>query len=106
MINYVKGDLIKMAFADEFDIIAHGANCFCTMGAGIARQIHNEIPEAYQADCQTVRGDITKLGNYSWAFIHDSNCIIFNCYTQYEYGTDKMNVDYNAIALCMKKLNH
>ena len=36
MIKYIKGDLIKLAQKGKFDIIAHGCNCFCTMGAGIA----------------------------------------------------------------------
>jgi O-acetyl-ADP-ribose deacetylase (regulator of RNase III) len=31
---------------------------------------------------------------------------IINAYTQYEYGTDKMNVDYDAITMVMKKINH
>ena len=113
MLNYADGDLIKMAKNGDFDLIAHGANCFCVMGGGIARQIHKEIPEAYAADCQTVKGDINKLGNYTSAEITtDTNVVgvlILNCYTQYGFtGYDKNSppVDYEAIALCMRKINH
>ena len=33
------GDLIEMAVCGDFNLIAHGCNCFCTMGAGIAKGI-------------------------------------------------------------------
>jgi O-acetyl-ADP-ribose deacetylase (regulator of RNase III) len=39
MIKYVDGDLIKLALKGEFDVIVHGCNCFCQMGAGIAPQM-------------------------------------------------------------------
>jgi len=34
--NIVEGDLIKLALVGTFDVISHGCNTFCTMGAGIA----------------------------------------------------------------------
>lgn len=48
-----RGDLIKLAKKGKFDIIVHGCNCFCEMGAGIARQIKKTFPEAYRADMET-----------------------------------------------------
>lgn len=39
MYKEIKGDLIALAKAGEFDVIAHGCNCFCRMGAGIAPQM-------------------------------------------------------------------
>ena len=44
---HIKGDLIKLAQAGEFDVIVQGCNCFNTMGSGLAKQIKAEIPEAY-----------------------------------------------------------
>ena len=105
MLQYEDGDLIVMAKAGKFDLIAHGANCFCTMGGGIARQVHAEIPEAYEADCKTRKGDINKLGNFTQATIEGTNVEILNCYTQYDFRGAN-NVDYEAIALCMRKINH
>ena len=35
----VKGDLIEMALAGDFDVIAHGCNCFCKQRSGIAKQM-------------------------------------------------------------------
>ena len=58
----IKGDLLKLALEGKFDVITHGCNCFNTMGAGIARQIAIEFPEAAIADNYTKRGDKSKLG--------------------------------------------
>ena len=63
----IKGDLVKLAIKGEFDLIIHGCNCFCTMGAGIAKTIKQKFPEAYEADLKTEKGDKAKLGTISWA---------------------------------------
>lgn len=99
--NYVKGDLIKLAKKDQFDVIIHGCNCFCTMGAGIAKQIKKEFPEAYKVDNLTKRGDRSKLGSYS--FVKLDNLIIVNAYTQYNFG-GRLEADYKAIRGCFKKI--
>lgn len=99
----VKGDLIKLAMCGKFDIIVHGANCFHTFGAGIAKQIKKAFPEAYVADKETMFGDMSKLGTLSSHMY--KRLLVINAYTQYEYGTDKMNVDYGAIRSCMMKIN-
>lgn len=39
--KYKDGDLISLALSGEFDVIAHGCNCFCNMGAGIAVSMRN-----------------------------------------------------------------
>lgn len=93
--NKVYGDLIGMAEHGDFDVIVHGCNCFCTMGAGIAKQIKQHFPEAYDSDCRfSCKGDKKKLGYFSYA-IH-KNITIVNAYTQYNYS-GKNNADYKAI---------
>jgi O-acetyl-ADP-ribose deacetylase (regulator of RNase III) len=83
MFNIVKGDLIRLS--NNFDAIAHGCNCFCTMGAGIAKQIKLNFPEAYEADLKTESGCKRKLGTFSKAGK------VYNIYTQYSYSrTTKM----------------
>ena len=49
----IKGDLIALAIQGEFDLIIHGCNCFCTMGAGISKTIKSKFPNAYLADKET-----------------------------------------------------
>jgi len=102
----VEGDLIQMALDGHFDVIIHGCNCFCTMGAGIARQIQNAFPEAYRADCQTGKGDIDKLGTYSWASVERAGhrFVVVNAYTQYGFGGSRANVDYDAIGRVMREI--
>lgn len=43
--NSIKGDLIKLAIDSEFDLIIHGCNGFCTMGAGIAKTIKQKLKD-------------------------------------------------------------
>jgi len=110
----IKGNLIDLGLEGHFDIIVHGCNCFCTMGAGIAKEIKERIPDAWRADQRTHKGDIMKLGNYTFADleINDKGWLtIINAYTQYRYGPnhedgDKKPVDYDAIRLAMRKINH
>ena len=104
----IKGNLIELALKGNFQIIAHGANCFCRMKSGIAKQISEKIPDAVRADNETKPGDITKLGNFTIGSIivgDKINGIILNLYTQYMYGTDSRKVDYEALTLCLRKVN-
>jgi O-acetyl-ADP-ribose deacetylase (regulator of RNase III) len=108
-IKEIQGNLITMALNGEFDLIGHGANCFCRMGSGIAKEIAERIPDAVAADNKTIESDIRKLGNFTMGQIdleHPEKGIILNIYTQYNYGTDKINVDYEAITLALRKINH
>ena len=95
----VKGDLIHLAKEGHFDVIIHGCNCFCTMGAGIARQIRTHFPQAWEADLATASGDISKLGSYSKACVNtpSGRLYVINAYTQYHYSGDGVLVDYDAI---------
>ena len=102
----IKGDLIKLALEGKFDVIVHGCNCFCTMGAGIAKAIKSEFPEAYEADCRTEKGSKDKLGTYSQATIErDGNEItVINAYTQHDFKGHGMKADYDAIRSVFKKI--
>ena len=151
--NEVTGNLITLAKKGEFDVIAHGCNCFCTMGAGIAPHMAREFgcddfelertessdwdDQGYEHITKTKnRGDINKLGNidyehkYLW-FKHPAvtepgiaypmnsktkgqpdvkDLIVVNAYTQYNYGANHKDgvakpVDYEAITMCMRKMN-
>ena len=82
--NLVKGDLLEMAEAGHFDVIVQGCNCFCTMNSGLAGQIRNKYPQAYQADCVTTKGDPKKLGEFTVA--QTEKFTIVNAYTQFDYN--------------------
>jgi O-acetyl-ADP-ribose deacetylase (regulator of RNase III) len=96
----VCGDLIELALEDQFDVIVHGCNCFCTMGSGIAKSIKSIFPEAYTADLYTLVGDKSKLGTITFATI--GNLIVVNAYTQFDFGGIQPNVNYVALRSCFK----
>lgn len=80
--------------------IAHCANCFCTMGSGIARQIKLKFPEAYTADLKTISGDLSKFGSFTVAQIEDKSSsikFVYNLYGQYRYGKESRKLNYEKI---------
>ncbi len=86
-------------FESPIDILAHVCNCQNTMGAGLALEIKNRFPEAYDADLATIRGDEKKLGTVSYAKIKKPAGqlrYIANVYGQFFYGHNKRHLDYNA----------
>ena len=100
------GDLIKLALEGKFDIIIHGCNCFCKMGAGIAKAIKTEFPEAFQSDYKTKKGDRSKLGDFTSATVHRNGYIfiVINAYTQYDYRGSGVKVDYDAVRNVFRRL--
>lgn len=118
MFKIIYGDLITLALNGHFDVIGHGCNCFCTMGAGIAVQMKNVFEcDKYPLEHKSRYGDINKLGQIDYLgrnYTKDSNIfelIIINCYTQYHYGKNHVTgtikpIDYEALTLCLRKINH
>ncbi len=124
----ISGDLIVASINGEFDVIAHGCNCFCLQDAGIARQMSRTFPtKKTELENDYYKGCIDKLGcidSVRVLRLHNSHHFIsadtytvtkhmvdwnfpalsvVNAYTQYEPGS---NTDYDALALCMTKINH
>lgn len=86
----IKKDLLK----SNNHIIAHGCNCFNTMGAGIAKEIKKQYPEVFKIDNETEKGDRNKLGNYTFADVNkdrikDKTIYIVNLYSQYTFYDKK-----------------
>lgn len=130
MYQEVEGDLIKLAFNGEFDVITHGCNCLCQMGAGIAPQMAKAFGcDKFKMEGDEYHGDINKLGtiDYKTLWYEDNDhwtpypdeggewtthkLTVVNSYSQYKYGgnhTDGVNkpLDYEALTLCLRKINH
>jgi O-acetyl-ADP-ribose deacetylase (regulator of RNase III) len=106
MMKRKQGNLIELAQNGQFDVIVHGCNCWCEMGAGIAKAIRQAFPEAYQADQQTEPGDRSKLGTCTEAVIEQDGhrLVVVNAYTQFNYRPEagKVLVDYEAVRSCMR----
>lgn len=128
MLKHAKGNLLDMAENGDFDIIVQGCNCHNTMGSGIAREIRERYPQAYEADCETVAGDKTKLGTFTHSHAtssapikkdeHDRPILlahnveatthsfyIVNAYTQYNFmPRDVDHFEYEAFQNILNKL--
>lgn len=99
-------DKITDIFNKDVDVIVHQANCFHTMGAGIAKIIKQKFPEAYETDKKTLCGDYEKLGDISVAKVKDETArvkYIINQYSQYRYGQERMT-NYEAFYNCLLKV--
>ena len=103
MIKHVVGDLVRDA--EQYEVIMHGCNCFCAMGAGIAPQIKAKFPEAYAVDCATTAGDINKMGTITHTV--NTKPIVVNMYTQYDTKgrrNGQMDFDYDAFRKALKEV--
>jgi len=100
----VKGDLLALGKANEFDIIVQGCNCWNTMGSGIAKSIREQFPDAWLADQETLAGDRNKLGCYTIGMA--GRLVVINAYTQYNTakypGHDVF--EYKSFELILDKL--
>ncbi|KAL7575121.1 hypothetical protein ACA910_000488 [Epithemia clementina (nom. ined.)] len=116
----VTGDLLRLAKEGKFDVIVHGCNCFCSFGAGIAKSIKEEFPQAFEADCTTVPGERAKLGSMTAVKVpivvvprgqetttsrktkevcEKRELVIVNAYTQFHWRRKKGEclLDYDAL---------
>ncbi len=103
-LNY--GNLLEMAKNGDFDVIIHGANAFHTMGAGIAKYIKQDFPEAYEADKKTVYGDKNKIGTFSEALIERNGhkFVVINAYTQFRFGGGVDNFEYDSFPKLLQSI--
>lgn len=106
----LEGDLITLAKQGKFDVITHGCNCRSIMGAGIA------VPMNLHFDCSQFPMELQgasalKLGNidfkYDTRFENEGGhpLIVVNSYTQNHPRVDLKPIDYEALTLCMRKIN-
>ena len=106
--KYIKGDLIQLAKAGAFDVITHGCNCFCAMGAGIAPLMAREFGcDNFKMEGDVYKGNVNKLGTIDWLRV--DKLFVVNSYTQYgpgQAGRYGIPLDYDALKLCLCKINH
>lgn len=119
--KYVEGNLLDMAEQGKFDIIIQGCNCYCTMGSGIAKQIKDRYPKAFLVDQMTEKGDLSKLGKLTQAYVNghylqqiapnvrglkkvNYSFTVINAYTQGGFNPREKPVDYNAIKNVFKQI--
>lgn len=116
MYNEIEGNLIKLALLGKFDVIAHGCNCFCIMGAGLAPQMAKAFGcDTFPLESKDQKGNYNKLGQIDYKTFNlenddpDEILIVVNAYTQFgTFGRKNGNIDldYTALRMCFNKMNH
>lgn len=113
MINHVKGDLITLAKEGNFDIIAHGCNCFCRQKSGLAPQMvrafHTNNSDLYSLEDLSFAGNTDKLGTVQgnqWFEPDGTNFTVLNAYTQIKWKTpdNPRPLSYEALESCMAQI--
>lgn len=123
----ITGDLVKLGLSGAFDAVCQGNNCWCIQGSGLAPQFVAAFgSDQFPMEEQCYVGDINKLGTidyqtgkvvdgkFEWAKSNNffDDCLtVINCYTQFDLGRNHKDgksvpVDYEAVTLCMRKINH
>lgn len=106
MITYVKGDLLK----SDCDVIAHQANCFRVMGAGIAKQLRVLYPEVVRIDAMDRRDPHQKFGSFTSTTVTHSesgnSLRVYNLYGQLNYGRSRIKpyTDYQALTSALEQM--
>lgn len=102
MIKLIEGDLLD---AKE-DIIAHQSNTRGVWGAGLARELRAEYPDAYKWYKRVCEEYGDNLLGTCWV-IDDGNKYIANLFGQTGYGRDKNIVytSYHALETALRSLN-
>jgi O-acetyl-ADP-ribose deacetylase (regulator of RNase III) len=105
-VQVIRGDAVKLALDGRFDLIVHGCNCQCAMGAGIAKTVGQVFPEAYKADLATAKGGRAKLGSLSAATVERNGrrVTVVNGYTQFHWRGSGVLVDYDAVRSVMRRI--
>ena len=101
--------------------IAHSCNCQNVMGGGIAKQIKDRYPKAFEADTERWGNEYNdggnwrcQIGDYSKAVIKTkfahlthgrlAHTTIYNLYTQSGYSTERRQVNYEYFWKAMKAM--
>lgn len=120
----IKGDLIELSRTGIFDVVTHGCNCQCKMGKGIAPKMAKEF------GCDKFKMEEEKPGNHNklgqidykklywedekhWTPYPDEggkwathSLYVVNSYTQFYYDAKLKPLDYEALTLCLRKINY
>jgi len=106
----IEGDLIYLAKKGKFDVITHGCNCQSKMGAGIAVSMNSHFgvshfPMELQGPSPLKLGNIDFRYDLRFKTEHGHPIIIVNSYTQIYPSVKSKPLDYEALTLCMRKIN-
>ena len=91
----INGDVLDLKDISGPTYICHQVNCKGAFGAGLARQIRDKFPAAYEDYKANYRHK--KLGDYLVTEVA-RNVYIVHLFGQRDYGTEGTFTDYNALS--------
>lgn len=111
-IKTIKGNMLTGV---KEGYMLNGCNCQGVMGSGLAKEVKERFPEAYEdyrewyCSGRLELGEVQYIPLYEWTDADDKyegDFFLVNCMTQEYYGTGKRHLDYEALATCIEKINH
>ena len=108
-VQIIRGDLLEA----DADIICHQVNCQGVMGAGVAKQIADKLPNVkkeYVKFCNSKKLKQNLLGEVqlvaaNGGFQQEGDPLILNIFGQFYYGHDGVYTDYSALTKAFRKMN-
>lgn len=103
---FTQGDLLD--WPTGITVLVHGANSRGLHGAGLAKQIADRYPDAaaeYREWCEGGLGGRAHLGTFYVSHVDDGAHRVVWLVSQRDVGTDRRQVDYEAVYTGLAVLN-
>lgn len=105
----IKGNLLVAFANDQINVLGHCCNMQHLMGAGIAKQIKQNYPEAYIADgkwftARYEQRDFQSLSIATFRTTKRNRKYVVNLYGQKEVGTFKRQLNYGLLVKALNQL--
>lgn len=105
MLKCIKGDI----FTSNAEFILHQVNCQGIMGSGVAKQVKEKYPivyDYYKMWCDDPSLKPGLLGQIQTVYTDNTGRqAIVNLYAQDKFGSNGCYTDYNALEMCLEKVN-
>ena len=100
-VEHVKGNILD--FPNNSNVLAHGVSLQGKYGAGLAKQIAEEYPAAKNIYMEAFETKQLRLGTMTVADVAGGKKIA-NLVVQEQVGTDKRQLDYEALYVALSDL--
>ena len=106
---YKHGDILTPNTTDTNVIVCHQVNCMGVMGAGLAKQVRQQLPNAYEQyklRCSSFKPE-DNLGTVLYLDYREyTGYILANCFGQLNYGRNGVYTNYKAIRSCLENVSY
>ncbi len=100
-VTFKKGNAVSALIDGEIDVLLHVCNNKGVMGSGIALEIKNRIPDAYQSYKYIYDKVGLNLGSVTYGFVGVTDRWVYNMVAQDGYGSGKRFLNYGALSKCL-----